>query len=117
MLLDLGVIGFTAFAVIFGIFLFHLGRVSRSMNGWLLVASSLIIDSGSNSLGVKSSDLFLEVAFVVAISGYASYTREPRLAMRRIANRLNPSGRPGSALGPVSTAGTGGLRLLASRPS
>ncbi len=115
MLLDLGLIGFGVFLVVFGMFLYHLGRVSRNVNGWLLVICSLVIDSGSNSLGVKSNDLFLEVAFVVGISGYAGYVREPRVRVNRIRERLKLLDRPASALGAVSTARRHGLRVLASR--
>ena len=116
MLLDLGVIGFAVFLAVFGAFLYHLGRVSRSINGWLLVISSLIIDSGSNSLGVKTSDLFLEVAFVVAMSGYAGYARQPRVALHQIVDRLRPVLRPAGALGDAAGARNRGLRVLASKP-
>ena len=116
MLLDLGTIGFAVFLVALGMFLNHLCRVSRNLNGWLLVISALLIDSGSNSLGVKTNDLFLEVAFVVGMSGYAGYVRQPLLAGRRIRDRLNPAARPDSALGAVSAPRRPGLRVLASRP-
>jgi hypothetical protein len=117
MLLDLGVIGFAVFSAVFMGFLYHLGRVSRNMNGWLLVLASLIIDTGSNSLGVKTYDLFIEVAFVIAMSGYAGYARSPRMAMPRVWNRLRPAGRPTSAIGEVAATNNRGLQVLASRPS
>lgn len=83
MLLNLGLIGFTMFLVVFGAFLWHLGKYSRNINGWLLVIAALIIDSSSNSLGVKSSDLFIESAFLVAMSGYSGYELpRPILASR-----------------------------------
>jgi hypothetical protein len=115
MLLDLGVIGFTVFVAVFLGFLYHIGRIARNRNGWLLVIAALIIDSGSNSLGVKTSDLFLEVAFLVAMSGYEGYVP----AALRIGRRVWGSPRPReSALGPVAAAGRHrGLRLLMSRPS
>lgn len=116
MLLNLGVIGFTVYMVVFLGFLYYLCRVSRTINGWLLVAASLIIDSGSNSLGVKTSDLFMEAAFVIAMSGYADYARSPRLAMPRVWQRLRPANRA-SGLGEVSAAQTRGLRVTASRPT
>ncbi len=116
MLLNLGVIGFTVYMVVFLSFLYYLCRVSRTINGWLLVAASLIIDSGSNSLGVKTSDLFMEAAFVIAMSGYADYARIPRLAMPRVWQRLRPANRT-SGLGEVSAAQTRGLQVMASRPT
>jgi hypothetical protein len=117
MILYLGVIGFAVFTAAFLGFLYHLCRVSRNMNGWLLVAAALIIDSGSNSLGVKTYDLFLEVAFVVAMSGYADYAKSPRLVMPRVWERLKPAGRRTGALGDVAPAQSRGLQVMASRPS
>lgn len=87
MLLNLGGIGFIAFLVILGAFTIHLGRQSGSMFGWLMIISSLVIDSTSNSLGVRVNDLMVEVAFVVAISGYKDY--EP---VRGIQRRLGQIG-------------------------
>jgi hypothetical protein len=112
MLLNLGLIGFAIFLAAFAAFLFHLGRYSRSVNGWLLVISSLIIDSGSNSLGVKSSDLFIEVAFLVAMAGYAGYQPAPRLVAKLPRPRLQTFGQPQSALGYVSAARSRGLRVV-----
>jgi hypothetical protein len=40
----------------------------------------LMIDSTSNSLGVKSNDLFIETAFMVSIIGFRGFVRAPRLA-------------------------------------
>jgi hypothetical protein len=76
--LNLGAIGFVAFVITFGIFLLHIARYGGGLNGWMLMLSALIIDSGSNSLGTKSSDLFIEVAFLVAMSGFRNYVRRPR---------------------------------------
>jgi hypothetical protein len=86
MLLNLGVIGFLTFLVVLGIFMIHLGRHANTMNGWLLIFASMLIDSTSNSLGVRSNDLFIEVAFVVAIAGYRGV--EPVRGMRRSLGRL-----------------------------
>lgn len=82
-LLDLGVIGFAAFLAVFLGFLNHLARVSGTLTGCLLVISALIIDSTSNSLGVWSNDLMIEVAFVMAIAGYRGY-----LPVRVVPRRL-----------------------------
>ena len=117
MLLNLGVIGFAVWSAVFLGFLYYLGRISRSMNGWLLVIAALIIDSGANSLGVKTNDLFLEAAFVIAMSGYAGYVRTPRLTMPHVWDRLKPAGRLKSALGDVSAARIRGLQVMASRSS
>jgi hypothetical protein len=107
MFLDLGVIGFTVFLSVFGMFLYHLGRMSRDFNGWLLVIAALIIDSGANSLGVKSNDLFFEVGFIVAMSGYAEFIRQPRRVRPRLPGGLRLSE---TALGAVSAAKGRGLR-------
>jgi len=117
MVLNLGVIGFTLFTIVFFGFLYHLGRISRNANGWLLVGAALIIDSGSNSLGVKTSDLFMEVPFVVAMSGFADYARSPRLVMPRLLESLRPAIRRKGALGEVAAAPNRGLQIMASRPS
>lgn len=115
-LFDLGGIGYFVFLLAFGAFLLHLGRTGRSPYGWLLVISALAIDSTSNSLGVKSSDLFLEVGFMVAVSGYAEYERVPRILAQRVRDRMTGPERPATALGSV-IAPSRGLRLLRSRLS
>lgn len=76
--LNLGAIGFIAFLYLFGSFLIHIARFGGGMNGWLLMLSALVIDSGSNSLGQKSNDLFIEVAMLAAMAGFYRYTRQPR---------------------------------------
>ncbi len=78
--LNLGVIGFVVFVVFFCAFLTHVARYGGGLNGWLLMVSTLIIDSSSNSLGTKSNDLFIEVAFLMAMSGFKNYVRQPRAA-------------------------------------
>jgi hypothetical protein len=75
--LNLGAIGFVVFVTIFGCFLLHIARSGGGLNGLLLMVSALIIDSSSNSLGTKSNDLFIEVAFLMAMSGFKSYVRQP----------------------------------------
>jgi hypothetical protein len=122
MLLNLGGLGFLVFLVVLGTFLLHMARSTHSMYGWLLVVGALVIDSGSNSLGSKSSDLFVEVGFLVAISGYADYARSPRMVVRNLTTTLAPLGqfgtiRPQGALGRISSVRTRGLRLLGSRIS
>ncbi len=116
MLLNLGGIGFLVFLVTFGIFLVHLGRYTNNLYGWLLVVAALIIDSGSNSLGSKSSDLFCEVAFMIAMSGYREYSPQPRLMFNAIRNRLNPTDRIVGVLGEGPASKSRGLRILGSRP-
>lgn len=68
--LNLGAFGFTLFVVIFGSFLVHLGRYTNTLNSWLLVGAALMINSTSNSLAVWTNDLLIEVAFLIAISGF-----------------------------------------------
>jgi hypothetical protein len=113
MLLNLGVMGFGVFLAVFGAFLYYLGRQTRSMYGWLLVISALIIDSGSNSLGSKSADLFIEVAFVMALSGYDGYIPNARASvLRHVSSHLL---RSSGALAAVATTRSRALRILGSR--
>ena len=74
--LNLGAVGFVVFLFVFGTFLVHIARYAGGMYAWMLMLSALIIDSGSNSLGQKSNDLVIEVAFLVAMAGYKNYTRQ-----------------------------------------
>jgi hypothetical protein len=115
MLLNLGSIGFAVFLFVFGTFLFYLGRYTNSMYGWLLIISALVIDSGSNSLGSKSSDLFFEVAFLVAISGYTGYVRSPRKVLRLSAMPSLGFARAQSVLAKVAPSKVRGLRISGSR--
>jgi hypothetical protein len=78
--LDLGLIGFSVFMTIFLGFVVHMARRTGSMYGWLLVGSAMVIDSTSNSLGVWSNDLMLEVAFLIAMAGFRDFV--PRRVMR-----------------------------------
>ena len=117
MLVNLGLIGFAVYCAVLMTYLYYLGRVSGSMYGWLLVIGSLIIDSGSNSLGAKTYDLFMETAFVYAMSGYAGYSRSARMAMPRVWARLKPAGRRNGGLGEVAAPASRSLTVMASRPS
>lgn len=94
--LNLGAIAFIPFLLLFGGFLVHLARRTACLNGWLLMLSALMIDSTSNSLGVKSNDLFVETAFMVAIVGFKGFVKAPRLA--RIVTSF-PGQRVNSAIG------------------
>jgi hypothetical protein len=111
MLLNLGAIGFAAFVVVFGAFLWHVGRASKSAYGWLLVIAALVIDTSSNSLGVKSVDLFMETAFLIALSGYADY----RVVQPVRAWRLRSAGPRQAISGFAPMIRNQGLRIL--RPS
>ncbi|MBV8853129.1 MAG: hypothetical protein JOY91_07000, partial [Sinobacteraceae bacterium] len=92
---------FTVFVAIFLTFLYHLARVGGNLNAWLMVVAALIIDSSSNSLGVWTNDLMVEVAFVMAIAGYRDYV--PVRVIPRLARMMSAHRRP---------AGQGGLTLL-----
>lgn len=112
--LDLGAIGFAAFVVVFLSFLYHLARFSGTLNGWLLVASSLAIDSTSNSLGVWTNDLMLEVAFVMAIVGFRDYVpirMVPQFVRRLPVRRRVLEAQPGLGVvaGPLRSPGLHGM--------
>ncbi len=94
--LNLGAIAFIPFLCLFGAFLVHLARRTGNLNGWLLMLSTLAIDSSSNSLGVKSNDLFVETAFLVAMVGFKGFVRAPYLT--RIISPL-PGRRANGAIG------------------
>lgn len=91
--LNLGSIGFIVFLSVFGAFLVHLARNGAGLNAWLLMLSALVIDSSSNSLGTKSNDLFIEVAFLVALSGYRNYLRMPSIRRLRPLMLINQARR------------------------
>jgi hypothetical protein len=114
--LDLGAVGFAAFATIFLAFLVHLGRFTRSLNGWLIIISALIVQSSSNSLGVWTNELMLEVAFLMAVSGFRDYRPVAALSERfRGLPTLRP--RTGAAGGlTLAAAPMQTLRGLAIRP-
>jgi hypothetical protein len=75
---DLGALGFALFLTIFFGFLAHLGRYAKSLNGWVLIGSALLINSTFNSLGVWSNAMFIETAFVIAMAGFNGYEPVPR---------------------------------------
>jgi hypothetical protein len=117
LLFQFGAIGYSVFLFVLGAFTYHLCKFARSPFGWLLTFMTLVVDSGSNSLGVKTADLFFQVAFLVAISGYAGYERPLRVGSQmRLQGRFTSLERPLGTLGPV-IARARGLRLLRSRTS
>ena len=114
--LNLGAIAFVPFLCVFGGFLVHLARRTASLNGWLLMLSALAIDSTSNSLGVKSSDLFVETAFLVSMVGFKDFVRAPhftRLTLPLPGRRAN--GAIAAAPGRLVPAGLRVLRAANSR--
>lgn len=66
---NLGAIGFSVFVVALLLFLFHLGGRAPPL-GRVLIASTILIASTSNSLGRKGSVLCMLVACLVATSTY-----------------------------------------------
>jgi hypothetical protein len=85
MFLNLGSIGFVVFLVALGLFLAHLGRTTNHPLGWMLMASAILIDSTSNSLGRKSADLFFMAACMVAMTGYSQATSPVSAERKEIA--------------------------------
>lgn len=100
--LNQGAIGFIAFLVVLGVFLVHIARYPGGLYAWGLMLTGLIIDSGSNSLGVRSSDLVVETAMLMALAGFRHY--QPAVRMRLAVPRQSVLLRPDSS------------RLLAPRP-
>lgn len=98
MFLNLGLLGFATFLAVLGIFLVHLGRHANSIYGWLIIITTLLIDSTSNSLGVRTNDLFIMVGFVIAVAGYQDIGRVP-VPRTRVRDRAGL--RPGSGLSAV----------------
>jgi len=91
MFLNLGGIGFAVFVAILLTFLVHLGRYARQPAGWVLLVGAIIIESGSNSLGVKTSDLCIIAAFMVALSAFQKVTVPPVVRQpRRRTSVLRP---------------------------
>jgi hypothetical protein len=97
MFLYLGAMGFAVFLLALGLFLAHMGRSVAHPLGWMLMISAILVDSTSNSLGVKSADLFLMVACMVAMKGYpqavpaVSLRRRAITTLRRTTERLGAS--------------------------
>jgi len=84
--LNLGIIGLPIFA--FGVVAYFLYlRRAYPDSGWLLLAAILIL-SGSNSIGVKTPDLFMMTACAVTMKGYTwqRVTRafKPRVTLQRL---------------------------------
>jgi hypothetical protein len=77
MFLNLGAIGFVVYLVAFGLFIAHLGRTVNHPLGWMLLVSTIIIASTSNSLGRKSSDLFFATSCLIAMTGYPKTASAP----------------------------------------
>ena len=78
--LNLGIIGSPIFA--FGLIVYFLYlRRAYPDSGWLLLAAILILSS-SNSIGVKSPDLFMMTACAVTMTGQAG-VRSVRLRLQR----------------------------------
>ncbi len=101
LLLDLGAIGFACFVTLFGGFLVHLARHANTLNGWLLAGSVLVIDSTSNSLGVWTNDLLIEVAFMIAIAGFGERRRVTWMQQRvqvRLPMARRATGAPGGLM-------------------
>jgi len=81
MFLNLGAMGFLVFLLALGMLLVYLGRSTNHPLGWLMLLAAVIIDSTSNSLGRKSIDLYMLVAFMTAMTGYDRVS-QPRRAVR-----------------------------------
>jgi polysaccharide biosynthesis protein VpsF len=88
--LNLGAIGFVLFVVLFGGFLLHIAQHGGGLYGWMLMLSALIIDSSSNSLGTKANDLFVEVAFLMAMAGFKNHVRQPRARRHKPIVKFRP---------------------------
>jgi hypothetical protein len=91
MFLNLGAIGFIAFLAIFIAFLGHLISQSRQPAGWALVITMILIDSTSNSLGVRSIDLVFLTGFAIGMSGFRKSAQMP--VLRRVRRRQSKPGR------------------------
>ena len=83
MFLNLGVIGFMVFLLALGLLVAHLGRTTAHPLGWLLLLAAIFINSTSNSLGRKSMDLFMIVAYMAAMTGYDRMPYRAVAAVRR----------------------------------
>jgi hypothetical protein len=99
MFLDLGIIGFAVWLVALALFLVHHGRRTGSAYGWLILLAFMIIDSTSNSLGRKTSDLVFLSAIMIGLSGYRraheAVAPVARLTLHRFTPRRLPVGAHG----------------------
>nr|WP_294566127.1 VpsF family polysaccharide biosynthesis protein [uncultured Rhodopila sp.] len=77
MFLNLGGIGFAVYVAALVLFIVHLGRTANHPLGWMLLISTIIIASTSNSLGRKSTDLFFMTTCIVAMTGYPKTASAP----------------------------------------
>jgi hypothetical protein len=110
--LHLGAILFAVFVVSVGGFLIHIARAGKSPFAWLLVLAVLLIDVNSKQSG---TDLFIEVAFLISMSGYATYDRRRPAVFHRPAPR--PSDDRALAAFPIRPQRDPGLLKLAARPA
>ena len=116
--LNLGVIGFPCLIAAVFLFLWHLGRRTDTPIGWLIVISTLLICSTSNSLGRKTPDLVFLAGFVVALSGFRSVQSQAVAKQQHEAVATPPTAPvapvPRTALALIPR---GRMRGLADRPS
>jgi hypothetical protein len=107
MFLNLGLFGFPLLAAALLLLLLHLARETNMPTGWMIVISTLLIASTSNSLARKSPDLVFLVAFTNALSGF----RPERHALATYAAPSGPVRRTALAVAPERRR-----RALADRP-
>jgi hypothetical protein len=105
MFLNLGAIGFVVFLIALGLFLMHLGRTTAHPLGWMLLLAAILIDSSSNSLGRKSSDLFLMAACMIAMTGFPRTAPVLSLPRRALTTLRQTSARLGVRPSHVTLAG------------
>jgi hypothetical protein len=96
--LSLGVIGFPALIATVFLFMWHLGRRTDTPIGWLIIISTLLICSTSNSLGRKTPDLIFLAGIVVAMSGFRSAQSQAVATLQHEAVATPP---PASPVAPV----------------
>jgi len=101
MFLNLGALGFAVFVAVFIAFLRHLVHQSRQAAGWVLVIVTILIDSTSNSLGVRSIDLVLLAAFAIAMGGFRSSATLPVVRSRPV-RRFGAAPSASMALSPAT---------------
>ncbi len=107
MFLNLGIIGVPFFAGALIAFFLYLGRTYPDSR-WLLLAAFVILSS-SNSIGVKSPDLFMLTACAAGMKGYGRLKMAaPKLRRRLLFSHLPPTGL--SAQVPVRRAMAGPVR-------
>jgi hypothetical protein len=117
MFLNLGIIGFIVFLVAFALFLLHHVRSTASPLGWMLMISTIAIDSTSNSLGRKSIDLFMLAACMIAMTGYQRARRATVASAARAGTERRVFRRHGPLSPSAVLAGRPALSRLLPRPS